>query len=125
MPHRDTRKHSRAAAALAFAGLGLAACQTSLDRTVRTEDALRVAGFTVQPADTAERMARLDSLPLNQVLPRNVDGILTYVYADRTACQCLYIGSQAAYERYQRLRLADAGDPSMQFRTDSPWGWGP
>ena len=63
------------------------------------------AGFQMKPADTAERVAHLQTLTPAQARAahRTRDGKLLYVYADPKGCQCLYVGDEAAYQRYQQL----------------------
>ncbi len=45
----------------------------------------------------------LPSLKVNYYVGKN--GELRYWFADADYCHCLYIGSEEAYQEYQRLRL--------------------
>jgi hypothetical protein len=57
-----------------------------------TEELLRAAGFTVQPADTAEGQQRLAARPPYQFDSHTKDGTVVYTYADPEGCKCLYVG---------------------------------
>jgi hypothetical protein len=66
---------------------------------------LTQAKFVKKAADTPARQASLQSLPQNQLLMRQAkNGATAYLYADAAACQCLYVGDQAAHQQYQALR---------------------
>lgn len=82
---------------------GCAPIQAGATRS--TEDALAAAGFEMQLADTAERVAELRSLPARQLLSRSHDGAISYVFSDPAGCYCLYVGGEREYQEYQRLRL--------------------
>ena len=90
---------------------------------------LAAAGFLVRPANTPERKAALASLPPNRLVQRFHDDRVAYLYADPVVCQCLYVGSQGAYGRYQQerlqQRLADEQVEASQFGYGGGFGWGP
>jgi hypothetical protein len=52
-----------------------------------------------------------------------------YVYADPTICQCLYVGNQAAYDRYRanvfQKKLADEQAFTAQVNEMNWEAWGP
>ena len=114
-------------ASLALAG-GLSACETPQQRVADKEDNLSAAGFTVQPASTPERQDMLHRLPPHHFVQKAVGDAVTYVYADPLVCNCLYVGSQAAYGRYQQhmqqVRLADEQQMTAQMYSDPGWNWG-
>ena len=86
------------------AGLfALAGCSTAA-MVAHKEDDLAAAGFIQRPANTAERQAMLGRLPAHQFVRRVRGDKVNYVYADPTNCDCLYVGDQRAYGRYQRHR---------------------
>ena len=84
-------------AGLAFA---LAGCVSA---NVNTEDLLGQAGFRRLPADSPAKVAHLQTLPPRKLVARTNQGKKYYVYADPEGCKCLYIGSPAEYQSYQRL----------------------
>src|SRR5262245_10449239 len=65
------------------------------------EDMLAAAGFTVVPANTPQRQASLSSLPPHKFVRQVRNNVVVYTYADPTICDCLYVGNQAAYDRYR------------------------
>jgi len=104
-----------------------------------TEELLSAAGFIMIPAETSEEFANLNSLTPLKVEFSVKDNKPLYWYADPYNCKCVYTGDQAAYDRYQRLRvdqnIADeeqetalmneqaAYDPNMWGWLGGPWGW--
>jgi hypothetical protein len=100
--------------AILLAVVALAACQTSRQRIVNHENDLAAAGFLLRPADTAERRALLAQLPEHRFVQRVKDGKVHYVYADSSVCQCLYVGSEAAYGQYQQNKQAKAEDKELE-----------
>ncbi len=79
--------------------------ETPVERAQRIEPMLAAAGFHMHPADNAARDAELkDVTPLKlRFYPHN--GKLHYWFADPAYCDCLYIGDEAAYDAYQRIKL--------------------
>jgi hypothetical protein len=69
----------------------------------KTENLLSAAGFKTQPAATAEQLAHLRSLPSHKLTPVTRDGKRYFVYPD-AAHNVLYIGQNAQYEEYKKLR---------------------
>jgi hypothetical protein len=72
-----------------------------------TGDRLVRAGFQIEPADTLTDVQPVDALPPLEIVPQTKDGYLVYAYADPYRCQCVYLGDQYAYRRYQRLVASD------------------
>ncbi len=101
-------RRARTVSAVFLAFGVLAACQTSHQRIIDHENDLAAAGFLLRPADTAERRALLAQLPEHRFVQRVKDGKVHYVYADASVCQCLYIGTEAAYGQYQQNRASKA-----------------
>jgi hypothetical protein len=106
----------------------LAACQTQQQRITEHEDKLSAAGFTVKPANTPERQAMLHKLPPNKFVQRANGDNVHYVYADPVVCNCLYVGSEQAFNQYKRAeqeqRLADQQEMTAQMYSDPAWNWG-
>jgi hypothetical protein len=123
------------------AGLLSAACLTILltgcastrnAKAIETERLLAAAGFQIRLADTPEKLDHLKTLTQRQLVPHQRDDSLYYVYADATACKCLYVGTEKAYQRYQdlllRKRISDERLEAAEMNQDAEldWGmWGP
>jgi len=126
-------KLSLSLAAVAASCLALAACETQRQRITSKEDRLAAAGFTVLPANTADRQSELGRLPPNKFVPRVIGDQYEYIYADPIVCNCLYIGDQKAYGAYKQEIFARniANEQQMtaemyQDRWDwGGWDWGP
>jgi hypothetical protein len=104
---------------------GLSAC----NQVQNKEDLLAAAGFTVVPANTPQRQASLASLPPHKFAQQVRNNAVLYIYADPTICDCLYVGNQAAYDRYRQdvfaKNLANEQQMTAQIN-EMNWGpWGP
>ncbi|MCB1695349.1 MAG: hypothetical protein KDI10_10420 [Halioglobus sp.] len=119
-----------------FAALALAvisACSSSPDRSVETiESRLSAAGFVIKLADTPEKLTHLESMAQRRLFPINRDGGMVFVYADSQGCKCIYVGSGANYQQYQRLAIqqnivdeqqATAEDIKMAAQTNAEANW--
>lgn len=108
--------------------LALAACATPQERVSQKEDHLAAAGFDVRPADSPERQAMLNRLPPHQFVLRKHDDTTNYVYADPLVCDCLYVGSQQAYDNYERYlqqkQILNQQETTAQLYSDGGWNWG-
>jgi hypothetical protein len=103
------RLHFRLGTSAGFLLLGLgalAANQMQQRVIMRRERNLSVAGFVEHHADTPDLQTKLDLLPPHLVVQRVHGETIRYVYADPEVCDCYYVGSQQAYDLYQKLRLA-------------------
>jgi hypothetical protein len=93
------------------------------------EDMLAAAGFTLVPANTPQRQISLSSLPPHKFAHQVRNGAVVFIYADPTICDCLYVGNQAAYDRYRQNVFAKnlAGEQQMTAQiNEGEWdGWGP
>jgi len=123
---------------LAVAALsgGLGGCAASQARQM--DGMLAAAGFQVRPANTPEKLQQLKTLkPRTLLLMTKVGGAPYWVAADPTVCQCLYVGNEAAYQRYEQLKLKKEyaneqmmtaemnEDAAMDWSMWGPWGaWG-
>jgi hypothetical protein len=85
--------------------MGCATQETPTQRAQRIEPMLAAAGFHVHPADTPARVANLQTLTPLKVSFAPKDGKMRYWFADPIYCQCLYVGNEETYDRYQQLRL--------------------
>ena len=66
---------------------------------------LVAAGFRAIPADTPEKKAHLETMP--KLLFSSVvrGGERRYLLADPYSCRCLYVGDEAAYQRYTAIEI--------------------
>jgi hypothetical protein len=97
------------------------------------ERELAAAGFQMKLADTPAKATHLASLQQRKLIPTQKTGRLVYVYADSKGCNCLYVGSEADYQRYQRMVMVkreideqrataeEMDDASMQWGTWGEW----
>ena len=108
--------------------IGVAACTTPQEKVTQREDHLAAAGFVAQPANTPERQAMLNRMPPHHFIRRVHGNTVNYVYSDPLVCNCLYVGSQEAYGRYQtylqQKNLADEQETTAQLYSDGGWDWG-
>jgi len=115
-------------AVIIAAPLALAACATTQQQVSAKEDNLAAAGFIVRPADTTAREAMLHQLPAEHFVERVHGADVHYVYADPLVCNCLYVGSQQAYDQYklhmEQQRLANEQELTAEMYSDPSWNWG-
>ena len=105
--------------------VGLSACAAQVQNK---EDMLAAAGFTLVPANTPQRQTSLTALPPHKFVQVRNNAVI-YTYADPTICDCLYVGNQAAYDRYRRdvfvKNIANEQQMTAQIN-EMNWGpWGP
>ena len=114
-----------------FGSAALAGCMTM--GVQEKEGQLAAAGFVRQPADTPQKVAKLQALPQNTMVAAQRKGHNVYIYADAAGCGCAFIGNDAAYQQYQQIRTAN-NIAQMQETTAllnqeaaMDWGgvWGP
>lgn len=94
----------------------------------QVESTLAAAGFKMKPADTPERLAKLQSMPVRKIFTGQRDGETVYLYADAEFCKCLYVGRQEQYDRYQRLaiekQIAQERVAAAEMNEDAAMDWG-
>jgi hypothetical protein len=130
-------KTNRLFSALGALGLAAAIGGCAAQQAREMDGMLAAAGFQVRPANTPEKLQQLKSLTPRALVQMQKDGAPYWVVADPTVCQCLYVGDQAAYQRYEQLKLrkeyADEqlmtaemnADAAMNWSMWGPWGpWG-
>ncbi len=121
------------AAALAS---GLGGCAyLNTQQAEQIDPMLAAAGFQMRPADTAEKIEQLKTLPALKVVPHQEGDKSYFLVADPYACKCLYVGTAANYERYERISLRQEAaqdrleaaemseDAAMQWGMWGPWGY--
>ena len=99
------------------------------EQAKQKENLLAAAGFQMKPADTASRVAHLQTLTPLKLVPhtRTSDGKLLYVFADPKGCQCLYVGDEGAYRRFRQLaeqKVAQEQMVAAQMNADAAMDWG-
>lgn len=116
-------------------GLSVTGCATiRAHQTAETEQILAAAGFQVEPADTPEKLAHLQTLTPRKVVRDVRDGQPQYVYADPQTCKCSYVGDEQRYQKFQELslqkKIADEQQSAARANWDAsmnwwggPWGW--
>ncbi len=90
---------------VALIALAAGCAETPAERAQRIEPMLAAAGFHMHPADTSAREAQLKNVTPLKVRYYPHDGKPHYWFADPVYCDCIYIGNEAAYDAYERLRL--------------------
>jgi hypothetical protein len=127
-PISPARGGWRAVILLALPALSLAGCATPQQVVAQKEGNLAAAGFMVRPADTPQREAMLQQLPPNHFVQRPHGDTMNYVYADPLDCNCLYVGTQTAYNQYKANmlteRLVNQQEMAGEFYPQPGWDWG-
>ena len=108
--------------------LGLVSMVGCASTTIENERLLAAAGFQMKLAQTEEQKARLKTMTQHELVPFEHDGQLRYVYADAKYCNCIYAGTEAAYQRYERLalkqRLANDQIQAAEMNQAAAMNWG-
>ena len=81
---------------------------------------LESAGFTMRPANTPEKMARLHSLPPRKFVVRRKAGAPYYIYADPEWCRCAYVGGQQAMNSYRDMVSPPTPPPGYREFAQNP-----
>jgi hypothetical protein len=118
----------RCALVLFVLGSLVSGCTTKAERVGNKEDLLAAAGFDVMPASTPARQQEIAGLPAHHFLTQLKGDKVIYLYADPLVCNCLYIGSQAAYDKYRsevfQRQIASEQQIAAEQQRDA-WDWGP
>lgn len=92
-----------------MSAIALGACalfqESPQQRAQRIEPMLSAAGFNMLPADNEQKISAIQSLPPLKMRYYAKNGQLTYWFADPDYCHCVYTGNEAAYQRYQNLKI--------------------
>jgi outer membrane murein-binding lipoprotein Lpp len=118
--------------ALVVSALLVTAGCASIEKSdaMATERELAAAGFQMKFAKTTEQIAKVESLPQRKLTRTSgPDGKTRFVWADATDCKCIYVGSEAAYDRFQRLSISQQIAEENEMAASMNWGawgaWGP
>ncbi len=93
------------------------------------ETTLTAAGFTMRPANSPDKLTKLQAMPQRKFFSRvKPDGEVVHLYADAEFCKCLYAGTQAQYARYQQLaiqqKIAQERVEAAEMNEDAAMDWG-
>jgi hypothetical protein len=119
----------RVGTSLSIVGIvALLALAVGCTTTSKRENLLSAAGFKMVPAATPEQKAHLQTLPPDKVTMVQREGKTYFVFPDRKQ-QVLYVGQQAQYDEYQKLRLqnqlAEEQMNAAELNSEPAWGvWG-
>jgi hypothetical protein len=107
---------------LLVAVVGLCVAGTACDRDIKDkENLLAASGFKATPLRSPAQQASFKTLPAHKLTRKVHTGKTFWVYPDPTICACLYIGDQAAYNRYQQKQAAiSAADFAALNGRDNP-----
>jgi len=87
--------------------LSLAGC-TAMRRTkaMDAERELSASGFQIKLARTPEQRAQVEKLPQRKLARIPFENDVRYVYADAEYCDCIYAGTENAFQRYRAIVAA-------------------
>jgi len=111
-------------------GIVLSSCaQIEKSDALATERELAAAGFQMKFAKTPTQAAKVGSLAQRKITrTMGADGKPKFVWADAADCKCIYVGTEAAYDRFQKLSMQQqiAMENEMASLDWNAWGpWGP
>ena len=120
---------SMLALVLAFALAGCAVVkEVKKNEAADREQLLAASGFKVKLADTPQKLTHLQTLPQRQLFAQSRKGKTYYLYADALNCKCVYVGNQAAYDRFQQLQaekqIAAQEQMAAEMNYDADFDWG-
>jgi hypothetical protein len=84
---------------------GCATQETPMQRAQRIEPMLSAAGFHMKPTTNAAQQATLQGMTPLKVRFYPLNGKMHYWFADPVYCDCLFVGNDDAYQRYEQIRL--------------------
>jgi len=107
---RTAARHLPLYAGILLFALLLPACssfqETPAQKAQRIDPVLAAAGFHMVTADSSKQQSIFATLPpLKMHYYVAKDGKARYWFADPYECNCVYVGSVNAYQRYQNLRI--------------------
>ncbi|MBX3734165.1 MAG: hypothetical protein KF791_16430 [Verrucomicrobiae bacterium] len=124
------KNHSPGPATLLMTAVALVAVVAAAGcaSTKQTEDLLSAAGFRILQASTPAQQEKLKGLPPDKVSMVPRDGTNYFVFPVPKE-QVLYVGEDAQYQEYQRLRLQQERSQEQltaaQLNSMPVWdGWG-
>ena len=120
--HATQRRNFRYVTVIGFLLLigALVIYQAQQQTIIQHEYSLAVAGFIAHSANTPELKATLNLLPAHHVVQRMHADKVRYMYADPDVCDCLYVGSQHAYDLYRQIRRERHLEHQQQVPVPNP-----
>jgi len=115
-------------------GNPFAETKTPQEQAQELEPMLEAAGFGELPAATSDEVTKLKTLPpLKLGYYDDQNGAKHYWLADPDFCKCLFHGDEAAYQRYENIKLENqvaerdrhAVEMQQQQQMMGPPGFGP
>jgi len=101
----------------------LLAAVVGCSTTKQTENLLSAAGFKMMPATTPRQQSHLHTLPPDKVTMVERNGKTYFVFPDPKA-QVIYVGQQAQYDAYQKLRLQkQMAEEQVQAANENASDW--
>ena len=95
-------------------------------QTADTEDMLSAAGFQMKGAETPAQVQNLQNMPQGKLLQHTENGKPVFVYADAKGCKCMYVGDEAARQRYEKMAAEKKiADEQMMAAEEYEMDWGP
>jgi hypothetical protein len=86
---------------LVVAVLAASGCATvERDRALDREEMLTRAGFEKKLAETVAQRGQLQRLPARMLVRVPLGSEARYVYSDAEYCECLFAGTQEAYDQF-------------------------
>jgi hypothetical protein len=123
----DRRSMALMVIVVLLATAGCASIQKS--EAMDNERTLAAANFQMMFATTPALMAKAEALPQRKLTPvPGPDGKNRFVYADAEFCKCIYVGTEEAYDRYQKLSVKKQiaeNEEAASMDWDAWGGWGP
>ena len=120
----DRRSMALMAIVVLLATAGRAAIQKS--DAMDQERTLAAANFQMKFAKTPEQIAKAEALPQRKLTPvPGPDGKNRFVYADAKFCKCVYVGTEEAYDRYQKLTVKKQIAENEEAASMNWDAWGP
>lgn len=86
------------------------------------EELLLAAGFEKQMADSPEKNQQIQAMQQRAVFSKEENGATKYYYADVEFCHCVYVGTEADYQRYQELQAMPVS-PESEVNPSLDWYW--
>jgi len=126
-----TIKHFTIIASLLILSLSILSCATGNQPVSSSsgdiEGLLLEAGFLRKPIDSPEKMERARAEVQRKVIPYQDLERIHYIYVDVDLCQCVYVGNESAFSRFQELMYLKNVernryiDNRMRNIQDEPW----
>ena len=91
---------------------GTAQQEAARQPVAETESTLVAAGFKQMAAKSPDELNHIRSFPPQKLTYYIENGRFVYRFADPDFCRCVYEGDEAAYQRYERLTMANDSEQS-------------